>query len=101
MLYVFLTPRQALSSHPLKQMVGLYWLQDRDSMLNWYTINHPTTLHTHNETVTHCCSPMAICTAGCLDLFYGQVIVLEHKGRPCKMCKSVRQELGHTTVVGG
>ena len=19
-------------------------------MLNWYTINHPTTLHTHNET---------------------------------------------------
>ena len=29
---------------------GLYWLQDRDSMPNWYTINHPTTLHTHNET---------------------------------------------------
>ena len=28
-------------------------------MPNWYTINHPTTLHTHNETVTHCCSPMA------------------------------------------
>ena len=27
----FLTPRQALSSHPLKQMVRLYWLQDRDS----------------------------------------------------------------------
>ena len=22
-------------------------LQDRDSMPNWYTINHPTTLHTH------------------------------------------------------
>ena len=29
MLQVFLTPRQALSSHPLKQMVWLYWLQDR------------------------------------------------------------------------
>ena len=29
---VFLTPRQALSSHLLKQMVSLYWLQDRDSM---------------------------------------------------------------------
>ena len=25
-------------------------LQDRDSMPNCYTINHPTTLHTHNET---------------------------------------------------
>ena len=35
-------------------------------MPNWYTINHPTTLHTHNETVTHCCSPMAICAAGCI-----------------------------------
>ena len=31
-------------------MVWLYCLQDRDSMPNWYTINHPTTLHTHNET---------------------------------------------------
>ena len=50
MLLVFLTPRQALSSHPRQQMVWLYWLQDRDSMPNWYTINHPTTLHTHNET---------------------------------------------------
>ena len=49
MLLVFLTPRQALSSHPRQQMVWLYWLQDRDSMPNWYTINHPTTLHTHNE----------------------------------------------------
>ena len=28
MLLVFLTPRQALSSHPLKQMVWLYWLQE-------------------------------------------------------------------------
>ena len=28
MLQVFLTPRQGLSSHPLKQMVWLYWLQD-------------------------------------------------------------------------
>ena len=27
-------------------MVWLCWLQDRDSMPNWYTINHPTT---HNE----------------------------------------------------
>ena len=48
-LLVFLTPRLALSSHPRQQMVGLYWLEDRDSMPNWYTINHPTTLHTHNE----------------------------------------------------
>ena len=47
---VVLTPRQELSSHPLKQMVWLYWLQDRDIMPNWYTINHRTTLHTHNET---------------------------------------------------
>jgi hypothetical protein len=30
-------------------MVWLYWLQDRDSMPNWYTINHPTTLHTYNH----------------------------------------------------
>ena len=50
MLLVFLTPRQALSSHPHLQMVWLYWLQDRDSMPNWYTINHLTILHTHNET---------------------------------------------------
>ena len=50
MLLVFLTPRQALSSHPRQQMVWLYWLQDRDSMPNWYTINHLTILHTHNET---------------------------------------------------
>ena len=28
--------------------------------------------------------------------FIGQVIVLEHKGRPCKMCDSVQQKLGHT-----
>ena len=33
-----------------QQMVWLYWLHNRDSMPNWYTINHPTTLHTHNET---------------------------------------------------
>ena len=45
MLLVYLTPRGALSSHP-----QLYWLQDRDSMPNSYTINHLTTLHTHNET---------------------------------------------------
>ena len=43
-------PRQELSSHPCQQMVWLYRLQDRDSMPNWYTINHPKTLHTHNET---------------------------------------------------
>ena len=46
-LHVFLTPRQALSYHLRQQIVWLYWLQDRDSMPNWY--NHPTTLHTHNE----------------------------------------------------
>ena len=28
--------------------------------------------------------------------FIWQVIVIEHKGRPCKMCDSVRQNLGHT-----
>ena len=37
---MFLTPRQVLSSHPLKQMFRLYWLQDRDSMPTWYAINH-------------------------------------------------------------
>ena len=47
---MFLTPRQALSSHPRQQMVWLYWLQDSNSMSNWYTINHPSTLHTHTET---------------------------------------------------
>ena len=31
-------------------MVWLYWLQDRYSIPNWYTINHPTALHTQNET---------------------------------------------------
>ena len=35
-------------------------------MPNWYTINHPTTFHTHNETVTHCCSLMAVCAAVCI-----------------------------------
>ena len=45
-----LTPRQVLLCHLSQQMVWLYWLQDRDSMPNWYNINHPTTLHTHNET---------------------------------------------------
>ena len=45
MLLVFLTPRQVLSSHPLKQIIWLYWLQDRDRIPNWCTINHPTTLH--------------------------------------------------------
>ena len=29
------------------------------------------------------------------------VICLEHKGRPCKMCDSVRQKLGHTNVLIG
>ena len=48
MLQVFLTPRQALSSQPRQQMVLLYWLQDRDSLLNWYAINHPSHF-THNE----------------------------------------------------
>ena len=66
MLLVFLTPRQALSSHPRQQMEWLCWLQDRDSMLNWYTINHPTTLYTQWNPVTHFCSPMALCTAGCI-----------------------------------
>ena len=49
MLLVFLTPRQALSSHPHQQMVRLYFPQDRDTVPNWYNINHPTTLHAHNE----------------------------------------------------
>ena len=46
MLLVFPTPRQGSSSQPPQQMVWLY----RDSMPNRYTINHPTTLHTHKET---------------------------------------------------
>ena len=46
MLLMFLTPTQALSSHRGQQMVLLYWLQGRDSMPNWYTVNHPTTLPT-------------------------------------------------------
>ena len=66
LLHVFLTPRQALSSHPHQQMVWLYWLQDRDSIPNWYTINHPTTLHIQWNPVTHCCSPMVLCTVGCI-----------------------------------
>ena len=35
MLLVFLTPIQALSSHPHQQMVWLFWLQDRDCMPNY------------------------------------------------------------------
>ena len=35
-----------------------------------------------------------------LKFFIGLVIVLEHKWRPCKMCDSVRQKLGHTKVFG-
>ena len=46
---VFLTPRQALSSHPRQQMVWLYWLQDRDNMPNQYTISHSTTLNCSEE----------------------------------------------------
>ena len=67
LLLVFLTPRKALSSHSRQQMVWLYWLQDRDSMLNWFAINHPTTLHTQWNPVTHCCSPMSLC-AGKVDI---------------------------------
>ena len=33
-----------------------------------------------------------------LKNFIGLVIGLEHKGRPCKMCDSVRQKLAHTKV---
>ena len=50
MLLVFLTPRQALSSHPRQQMVWFYCIQDRNSMPIRYTINHSTTLNTHDET---------------------------------------------------
>ena len=32
----------------------------------------------------------------CTQYLKGLVIDLEHKGRPCKMCDSVRQKLGHT-----
>ena len=38
MLLVFLTPGQALSSQPRQQMVWLYWLQDRDSLIGRSTI---------------------------------------------------------------
>ena len=30
------------------------------------TINHPATLHTQWNPVTHCCSPMVLCAAGCI-----------------------------------
>ena len=65
-ILLFLTLRQALSSHPRQQMVWLCRLQDRDSIHIQYTINHPTTLHTQWNPLTHCCSPMALCTAGCI-----------------------------------
>ena len=31
-----------------------------------------------------------------ISFFIGQVSVLEHKERPCKMCNSVRQKLDNT-----
>ena len=34
-----------------------------------------------------------------LDFFIGLVIGLEHIGRPCKMCDSVWQKLGHANVL--
>ena len=58
---------QTLSSYPHQQMVWLCRLQDRDSIHTYtVTINHPTTLHTQWNPVTHCCSLMALCTAGCI-----------------------------------
>ena len=63
---MFLIPRQALLSHPHQQMVWLCRLQDGDSILIQYTISHPLTLHTQWNTVTHCCSPVALCTVGCI-----------------------------------
>ena len=59
MLLMFLTPRQALSSHPQQQMV---WLQDRDSVPNWYNV---VLVHC-TYSMTHCCSPMTLSTAGCI-----------------------------------
>ena len=80
MLLVFLTPRQALSSHPRQQMVWLYWLQDRDSMPNWYTINHPTTLHTHNETG----DPLLLADGNLRCRMYpaGKVVISRHLAIP-------------------
>ena len=46
-------------------MVWLCRLLDRDSIQIQYTINHPTTLYTQWNPVTHCCSPLALCAAGC------------------------------------
>ena len=36
-----------------------------------------------------------------LNIFIELVIGLEHKGRPCKMCDSVQQKLGHTKAARG
>ena len=35
------------------------------------------------------------------NLFIGLIIGLEHRGRLCKMCDSVRQKLGHTKSLQG
>ena len=59
-ILLFLTLRQALSSHPHQQMVWLCRLQDRDSIHIQYTINHPTTLHTQWNPVSHCCLPKTL-----------------------------------------
>ena len=81
MLQAFLTPRQALSSHPCQQMVWLYWLQGRDSMPNRYSLNHLTILHTHNETQwpTAACRWQFVC---CGMYPSGKVAISQHLAIP-------------------
>ena len=39
-------------------------LRTTNSLLNWFTINHPTTLYTQWKPLTHCCSLIVLCAAG-------------------------------------
>ena len=77
MLLVLLTPRLVLPSHLRQQMVWLYWLHDRDSMPNLYTINHPTTLHTHTMKPS---DPLLLAddTLRCAMYLAGKVAISQH-----------------------
>ena len=59
-------------------MVWLYWLQDRDCMPNWYTINHPTKLPTQNDTQW----PTAARTLHCRIYPAGKVAISPHLATP-------------------
>ena len=51
-------------------------------MPNRCTINHPTTLHTQWNPVTHCCLLMATCAAGCIPQKSCHLSTLSHPGFP-------------------